>query len=163
VTRQLDAQEQRVVDNVRDHGCSVMYVFDEKGELPDFSYSIGFPVSVGQSEVIVFGLKREVMHFMINQVHRACAAGLTLAEGKEISGLLEGFDCVARRVTDTAAIREHFGWAIWFHETQVRKPMTEAYQLVWPGAVQGLFPWEDGCAADVIESQPALYGTREVA
>ncbi len=41
----LDPAEQKVLDDIRDHGCQVMYVRDDKGDLPDFSYSIGFPVS----------------------------------------------------------------------------------------------------------------------
>jgi hypothetical protein len=155
--RELDPDEQSVIDNIRDHGCHIMHVFDDKGELPEFSYSIGFPVSVGQAEVIVFGLKREVRHWMVNEVCRQCAEGLKLTEGLRISGLVEGFDCVARLVRDPGAIREYFGWAIWFHETQRGEQLTEVYQLVWPGAVQGLFPWDEGCDEDVIELQLPLY------
>ena len=159
----LDPAEQEVVDHIRDHGCHVMHVFDDTGDYPDFSYSIGFPVTVGQPEVIVFSLKRELRHFIVNEVLRQCSAGLRLADGMRISGLLESFECTVRHVGDAEAIREHFGWAIWYHSTIRRTHLTEAYQLVWPGAVQGLFPWEEGCDADVSELQPPLYDVRQAA
>lgn len=33
----------------------------------------------------------------------------------------------------------------------------QAYQVFWPGAVQGLFPWESECVDEVRELQPLLY------
>lgn len=154
---QLDASEQKVVDDIRNYGCSIMHVFDADGDLPEFSYSIGFPESVNQSEVIVFGVKREVRHFMINEIRAQCAEGLKLQDGLRISGLLDGYDCVAKYVTDAEAIREHFGWALWYHNARRDLAMHDAFQIVWPGAEQGLFPWEQGCDPIVIDSQPALY------
>jgi hypothetical protein len=154
----LNAFEQKLLDDIRDYGCQVLHVFDGNGNEPGFSYSIGFPVSVNQPEVIVFGLDRKLMHSMVNEVHRQCSEGLLLRDGAKVHDLIEGFDCVLRRVTDGAAIREHFGSAIWYHRTQRGVDVKEAYQLVWPGAQQGLFPWEEGCSADVISQQPALYG-----
>ena len=152
-----DAAEQEVLDHIREYGCHVMQVWDDEGDRPDFSYSIGFPVSVRQPEVIVFGLKQDLMHSMVNEVRRQCADGLKLEDGLRIGDLIEGFDCVARHVVSDEALREHFGWAIWYHRTQRREEMSEAYQIVWPGKLQGLYPWEDGCASDVIDCQPALY------
>ena len=156
----LDIDEQKVVDNIRDHGCHVMWIFDDKGDHPDFSYSIGFPATIGQPEVIVFGLKRELMHSMVNNVREQCAEGLRLIDWKKISGLLDGYDVIARTINDDDAIREHFGWAIWYHSAQRGEQVQQAYQLVWPGAFDGLFPWDAECAENVIALQPALYQTR---
>jgi len=156
--RQLDADEQRVVDNVREHGCHILYVFDQDEELPDFAYSVGFEETVGQPEVIVFGLKRELMLSMINETHRQCAAGLVLDDHCRVGGLIYGFDCVARLITDPDCIQEHFGWAMWYHRNRLGKPLSKAYQLVWPGRSQGLYPWDEGCPQEVIDHQPALYG-----
>jgi hypothetical protein len=156
--KKLDPDEQQVVDDIAEYGCQVQFVFDDKGRAPDFAYSIGFPVSVGQPEVIVFGLNRELMISMVNEVRRQCAEdGLLLKDGLNVSGLIGGFDCIAREVTDPDAIREHFGWAIWYHRSQRGEEMRQAYQLIWPGAEQGLFPWQEGCDPFVIEMQPKLY------
>ena len=160
MTGKLDPADQKVLDDVRDHRCHVMNVFDPDGVLPDFSYSTGFPVSVAQPEVIVFGLPHELRHSMVNEVGRQYAEGLVASDGLRVSGLLEGFDCVLRRITDTTSIDEHFGWASWYHRSQRGVELTEAYQIVWPGAQQGLYPWDEGCASEVIARQPALYKPR---
>lgn len=154
---QLDPAEQQVIDDIRDHGCHIMHVVDLDGDDPEFSYSIGIPVTAGQPEVIVFSLKREVRQWMLNEVLRQCSLGLRLTDGLRISNLIEGFDCIARHVVSAEAIREHFGWALWYHQSQRGRPMKDAYQIVWPGAQQGLFPWDDGCDEYVIAVQPSLY------
>jgi hypothetical protein len=153
----FDHAEQKVVDDIRDYGCHIMHVFDDVGSDPDFSYTIGLPVTVDQPEVIFFSLEKNLRQYALNEVRRQCQAGLALSDGLRISNLIEGFDCIARRITSQQAIYNHFGWAIWYHRTQRNKPVTEAYQIVWPGAVQRLFPWEEGCDYDVIELQPPLY------
>jgi hypothetical protein len=154
----LDAHEQKCVDDVCEYGCHIMQISAED-ENPQFSYSVGFPVSTGQPEVIVFGLKQQLMHSMINEIRRQCVDGLIMLDGTRVSNLLEGFDCILRHVTDWKAIKEHFGWAIWYHRTQRRSELVEAYQIVWPGAQQGLFQWDEGCDNSVISQQPSLYVT----
>ena len=158
--KKLNANEQRVVDDVREFGCHVSFIFDPDGVVPNFCYSIGFPQSVAQPEVIVFGLRQELMHSMVNEVHRQCADGLRLSDGLRIGGLLEGYDCILRHVVDPVAIEEHLGWAIWYHRSQRKIELTEAFQIVWPGTQQGKFPWEVGCDPDVIAIQPAIYQSR---
>jgi len=41
--------------------------------------------------------------------------------------------------------------------------LNEAFQVVWPGAQQGFYPWDEGCDLYVIDYQPALYETRQAA
>ena len=82
----LSELEERILANIEDHGCQVNHVFDPDGILQGKSYSIGFPVSIGQPEVIVFGLRVEVMKFMINDLLRQCREeDLLLSEGLIIS------------------------------------------------------------------------------
>ena len=155
---ELTPLEQQIIDNVRQHGCMIMHVFDPAGEEPNFSYSIGFPETVSQPEVIVFGLDKKLMHSMINETWRQCSEdGLDLADGICISDLIEGFDCVAREITSPNAIREHFGSAIWYNRTRRNEKLTRAFQLVWPGAQQGLYPWDRECSTEVTDWQPPLY------
>ena len=155
--RELTEFEQRIVANVEQYGCHVMHVFDPEGIEENFSYSIGFPVSVSQPEVIVFGLERKLMHSMINEVHRQCRDGLTMKDGLRVPDLLEGFDCELRAVRPDHIVADYFGSAMWFHRTQTDHPMARAFQIVWPGALNGLFPWDEGISPDVIDAQPALY------
>ncbi|MBA3863058.1 MAG: DUF4262 domain-containing protein [Erythrobacter sp.] len=153
----LDPAEQKCVDDIAEHGCHVMKVFDNEGDLPDFAYSVGLPVSVGQPEVLIYGLRPELMHSMINEVYRQCSEGLELFDGRRIQGLIDGHDCIVRLCTDRTAIEEHLGWALWYHHSQREKDVNEFFQIVWPGAVDGLFPWEAGASSEVIDAQPTLY------
>ncbi|WP_305098226.1 DUF4262 domain-containing protein [Croceibacterium aestuarii] len=155
--------EQTIVDMVDKHGCFIMSVFDPEGVAPDFSYSIGYARTVQQPDVIVFSLPKSLRASMINEIWRQMSEdGLELSDGAEISDLLEGHICVAREVTDPAAIAEHFGSAIWYYRHIGMPAVSRAFQIVWPGAHQGLLPWEEGCASEVIEDQPALYVTGTV-
>ncbi len=152
-----DAFERNIVANVREHGCHINYVFDPEGVEPDFAYSVGFPETVGQPEVIVFGLSREVMHFMINEILRQCRDGLQLEDGLAISGLLEGHECIACAIPPRDIVREHFNSALWFRQFTTGEQAIDACQIVWPSAVDGLFPWEDGCDDSVRNFQPCLF------
>ncbi|MBA4009025.1 MAG: DUF4262 domain-containing protein [Erythrobacter sp.] len=153
----LDPEEQKCLADIAEHGCHVLLIWDEELKEIDFAYSVGLPVSVGQPEVLVYGLGREIMHFMINEICRQCAEGLVLSDGLRIHDLLEGHDCIARWCTNGEAIKEHLGWALWYHRTQRGVDVEGFYQIVWPGAASGLFPWDEGVSQDVIEAQPALY------
>ncbi|MFN4097896.1 MAG: DUF4262 domain-containing protein [Sphingomonas sp.] len=155
--RDLDTFEQGILSNVEKHGCQVNCIFDPDGSEPSFCYSIGFADTVGQPEVIVFGLDQAVMNFMVNETLRQCRAGLALADGVRVSGLLGGFDCVVREVSPENLVIDYFNSAMWFHRYRTGRDMERAVQIVWPGAVDGLFPWDDGSAQIVIDSQPALY------
>ena len=154
----LDAHERKILDNIRDHGCHVMSVFDSEGELPDFTYSIGFPATVGQPEVLVYGLPGELAKSMVNETLAQCRAGLELENGTRIDGLLEGFACIVREIPAERIDAEHFGAAMWFEHYRTGGTMTQAFQIVWPGALHGLFPWQPGANLD--ELQPALYEPR---
>ncbi|MEO0464258.1 MAG: DUF4262 domain-containing protein [Pseudomonadota bacterium] len=155
---EFDEYERKVLDTIDKSGCYIPVVFDPDGEEPTFAYSVGFPHTVQQGEVIVFGLTTELLGSMINNTLRQCREdGLELAEGTKISGLLEGFDVIARGVHPSRIEREFLNSAIWHHMGRYGEPLSEVYQLVWPSSVTGLFPWEEGVAQDVIDAQPPLY------
>lgn len=153
----LTDYEQKIIDYVESDGCFVTGVFDPDHREPSFSYSVGFPKSVGQGEVIVFGLSHSLMHQMINAIWKSCSQGAVLADGLQMSGILEGFRIIVRKIVPEKIIPEFFNSAIWFHRRSFERELIDAYQIVWPGAQQGLFPWEAGCDEYVIAQQPALY------
>ena len=158
--RPLSEIEQKIANDVQRHGCSIMSVFDPEGEEPDFSYSIGFPEKLAQPEVIVFSLPKNLRASMINELYRQMSAeGLVMHDGQRVSDLLVGHDCILREVRNGEAIAEHFGSAIWYSRRFHDRELQQAFQIVWPGAQQGLFPWEEGCSQAVIDDQPALYST----
>ena len=149
-----------LIDHVEKDGCFIPYVFDPDGIEPAFGYSVGFTRTVRQPEVIVFGLPMELVSFMINETLAQCRQGFRLDDWAEINGLLDGHRCILRRVGPEAIEREFFNSAMWYHQHEFGLPLDSAFQIVWPGSVNKLFPWDDGCSPDVIEAQPVLYGRR---
>ncbi|MBV7264853.1 DUF4262 domain-containing protein [Erythrobacter ani] len=153
----LNEFEERILQNIADHGCQVNHVFDPDGASPRFSYSVGLPKTVGQPEVIVFGLKNDVMHSMINALLDQCRSGLELQDGLIIDDLLDDYECVAKKVLPENIVSDWFASAIWYERYRTGQNMSAAFQIVWPGVQQRLFPWEATCDETVIDAQPALY------
>ncbi len=148
-------QDQKILDNVDEYGCHVSLVFDDKEEKPDFAFSTGFLKTFNQPDVIIYGLRRDLMHNMINEISNQCKEGLVLRENLKIENLLEGFACITKRV-HPSHFDEHFGTAIWYYH-EIKREFIDVYQIFWPGAQSGQFPWEDDCDPAIIEMQPLLY------
>ena len=157
--RSLNDYERKIIANVSNFGCHINQVFDSEGEDPGFAYSVGFAQSVGQPEVIVFGLG-DLMGGIINDCLSLCREGLELRDGVDVYGLIDGHRCVGRAVHPSRIEIDYLNSAIWFHKTQLKRDLESVVQLVWPDASNGLLPWEEGCGQLAIASQPALYEPR---
>jgi hypothetical protein len=156
--RTLSDYEQRIVSNVAEHGWFCVAVGAGE-DTPEFAYSVGFWETLKVPEFIIFGQPAKLTHSMLWSVFRQIRKGVaTPGDGVRWSDLMEGFDCISRPVHESQMIREHFNSALWYrrHRTGDDSDL-RAMQLFWPGAVGGLFPWQEGCDAFVRESQPALY------
>lgn len=135
--RRHDGMEDIVRANVREHACHVMIVeADDEG--PGFSYSIGLTTTYSQPELICFGLAQELTHWMINALRDRMAEGARFEDGQRVSGLIEGFDCVLRRM-HRDRYGEYLGYALWFHDGTEFTTL----QIVWPDK-EHRFPWDDG-------------------
>ena len=155
----LDAADQKIVDNVAKYGWHGVYV-PEDDEGPGFSFSVGFWETLAAPEVIVFSLHREVMHNMLWEMFRRIRSGKVLIDHAPWSGLIDGFDCVSRPVhgSQTAG---YLGTAIWYQRYRTGEDNLSAFQLFWPGKMQGLYPWDAGCDDAVRRYQPTLYLPKE--
>ena len=154
----LSDYEQSIVDNVAEHGWFCVSVFDPDDVKPSFSYSVGFWKTLNSPEVIIFGLPGKLMHSMLWEMFRQIRDGAQLEDGRRWSNLIEGFDCISHKVHPDNMQREYFNSALWYWgDPEERGAALEAYQLVWPGSKDGLFPWQVGCAQIVRDYQPALY------
>ena len=149
--------EQNVLDNIQNHGFHSMGVFDSDAKDPNFRYSIGFTKTLGAPEFIIFGLDLELMHNMLWEVFRQVQAGAKPEHGMRWADVLEGFDCISLQANHPELFTEYATSANWFWKDQGYEGHPPIYQLVWPGAQQGLFPWEEGCDPDVIAQQPKLW------
>jgi hypothetical protein len=119
---------------------------------------VGLTKTLDCAEVIVTGFHRELAHALIWEIFDQIKAGEPLVDGQRRSGLLEGFDCVTREVCEENKTPDFLNSAIWFWRTVLRRSgFPPVFQIVWPGAADGLFPWERGCAQDTRNLQPLLY------
>jgi hypothetical protein len=154
--------EQRIVNDVAEHGWFCTSVVDDNPGA-SFSYSVGFGATLNAPECIIFGLPSKLTHSMLWRVFEQIKGGAVLSDGGRWAGLIEGFDCISRPVHPSQVTRDHFNSALWFWgDPAERGGSLQAYQLFWPGAKQGLFPWESGCDQPVRDYQPALYLPREI-
>jgi hypothetical protein len=60
-------------------------------------------------------------------------------------------------------LKEYFGNAIWYRRYRTGHSDLAAFQMFWPGKIQGLYPWQPGCDSIVVERQPLLYTARDSA
>lgn len=149
--------ESKLFKIVEEHGWQFNFVFDPDGEEPDFGYSIGFASTLNAPEFIVFGLPKELMQSMLWGVFRQIEKGAPVHDGAIWEDLLEGFSCVSRKASHPNLYKEYATSANWYWKQLGNNEPPEVYQLVWPGAQQGLFPWEEGCDQYVINMQPKLW------
>jgi hypothetical protein len=148
--------EAEIERNVSQHGWHCVAVGGEADSI-DFAYSVGFTETLGAPELIVFGLDFELMHGMLWAAFRQIEAGKAVRDGERWSGLLASADCILKPVDPTNIERQYFNSAIWYHGDPERNGLLQAFQIVWPGAEDGLFPWDADCDPLVRESQPPLY------
>ncbi|WP_235037647.1 MULTISPECIES: DUF4262 domain-containing protein [unclassified Novosphingobium] len=171
---ELSHHEDQILDNIEEFGCHITVVSppdndgmgndgeedeDDIDEGERFAYSVGFPASVHQPEVIVFGFSAELSAAVINGVLDLCREGLVLEDWMEIEGILKGHRCVLREVEAECLMPYYFNSAMWFAETELETEFTRAMQIVWPGVDDGLFPWDKGCSDEVRDLQTPLYRT----
>ncbi len=144
-----DGMEDIVRQNVAEHACHVMMMSAEDGGY-GFAYSIGLARTYGQPEVACFGLDLDVTHSMINELRDRMDQGSRFADGQSVSGLIEGYDCVLKRMQPTK-YRDYLGYALWFYEGEG----FDVLQIVWPDK-QARYPWDEGYSGPA-EQQPATW------
>ncbi len=154
-----EAKWQRTVrENIEKHGWFGQQVFDPDGKNPNFAYSVGFTKTLAAPEFIIFGLRRELMHNMIWEVFHQIKAGQKVGHGQKWNDLLGGdFACYSFKCTHADLFEEYAASSKWFWNDQGHTGEPEVYQIVWPGAKDGLFPWDEGCDPYVISQQPMLF------
>lgn len=137
---QEDERDQSFIDGIIKHGHMVMAVessADDPFDEPGFSYSAGGFEAYGAPEIVISGLRHELRHNMINHFMECWKNGDRFEPGIRYAGFIEGFDIVCLKASK-ATLRTHATFADWYNE---RKPFP-LWQMIWPGAVAGEFPWD---------------------
>jgi hypothetical protein len=151
------AHERQLLKMIDEQGwwCTAV---EESDECPAFLYSVGFTKTLNAPEVIVFGQPFDLMYHVVGTLFDQIKDGQSLEEGQRRSGLVGGHDCEIRQVHPDNLVIEYLNSALWYWRAILGRPGDPpVFQVIWPSAKTGLFPWDAGCAEEVRFSQPPLY------
>jgi len=145
----MDAGEKKALADIEEYGCHVIHVLEDE-EGPPFSYSVGVQKTSGAPEVIVFGLRQHIAHFLVNEYNRRIRDGERFAAGARYEGFLEGF-----RVQFEVVTQDHFddymGWDKWLYGGR----NFQVLQIIYP-TTDGIWPWEPAASEQFRQRQPIL-------
>jgi hypothetical protein len=148
--RQLEPDEKKLVDDVDTYGCHVIQVRPQQ-DIPGWSYTIGLHEILGQSEIIVIGLKEDLAHSLLNEVTRQMKEGVKFVDSHREKELLANVECEFRTV-EQRWLRQAMGYAVWFYEGDDFPVL----QCVYPD-LENRFPWEAGFDSSWRFRQPLLF------
>jgi hypothetical protein len=148
----MDRLGQQIRKNIRMHGWHVQHVLAAQ-TAPPFSYTIGLYRTHKHPELVILGLRHEIMDTMIRSVEERIAAGERFEDGARHDDILQGFDCLFRTV-ELRWYPDYFGRAIDFYRD---KPFP-VLQCLWPDR-EGRFPGDPKFDRQFLSVQPALFGS----
>lgn len=109
----LNKVEQKIINDIGEYGWHCMNVGAGGGE-PNFSYSIGFSKTLGCPEVLIFGLRQDVMHGMLWGMFEAFQSGRIAEPASKWLEPLPGYECELRFLSPSQKGKGHFGSALWY-------------------------------------------------
>ena len=144
-----DEANKEILENIDKYGLTVRYVFDNKENF-QFSYSIGLYKTYQHPEIIMIGLKQELMHIIINNLAEDIKNGKRYDAYSWSPDVLDGFECYFIEV-DKANYDEYVGGNLWLYNGN-EFPLL---QCIYP-TVKGIYPWEKEWPGNIKNLQPIL-------
>jgi len=150
---ELSAGDKRMLNSIETYGWHVIKVMeDEIG--PGFGYSIGLFKTFGHPEVIIIGLKLDLIHAIINDIGEDIKNGKKYESGAFYSDIIEGFDCYFVSV-DNRYYHDYVGRAQWFYEND-DFPLI---QCIYP-TKKNIYPWQSEWPEEIASLQPILTNSK---
>lgn len=144
-----DEGERKVLDDIGKYGWHCLNILGE-GSLPPWTFTIGLFQTWKHPELILFGLKRETAHAILNIIATGLAEDRRIDLSLPTDELIESGSCVFVEVGQSQ-YREHVGFARWYYQGD-DFPL---YQIVWPSK-DGYFPWNAKASDSFRDWQPVL-------
>lgn len=145
----LSDSDKKVFDDVEQYGWHVVKVMgDDSG--PGFGYSVGLFKTFGQPEMIIIGLRLDLIHSVINDIGEDLRNGRSYQSGGFYSGFIEGYDCYFVNV-DVKYYSEYVGYARWFYKGD-EFPLL---QCIYP-TKKSVYPWQNDWPEEISGLQPIL-------
>lgn len=126
-------------------------MLDDDGYLPAFVYSIGLYETYGHPEIIIFGLRLEMMSGLLQHLAETIKNGTTYAPDKDYDGIFLNYPVQFLSV-NKAHYPDYLGYGAVFYKSTFDFP---TIQLVWTDK-EGQFPWDDNFFVDWKFKQPLL-------
>jgi hypothetical protein len=143
----LNSIKEKLLNDIEKYGLQVMHVFgDELG--PGFSYSIGLFESYNHPEVIIIGLRQDLMHQLINNMANDIKNGKVYQPLNYYPDILDDFKCYIVSV-DNYNYNEYVGMA----QNHYNSDSFPLIQCIYP-TTKGIYPWEKEWPQNT--SQPIL-------
>ncbi len=145
--------EDRTLDSIREVIAEFGWwvgLIESEGDEPAFAYTVGLWETLKHPEIIIFGLKQESMHAILNGCGDLIRKGGRFEDGAQSADVLDGYGVRFRRLAAADYARylgcgcRYYG-GNWF----------PAVQCVWPGK-SGKFPGDEGAEEFLAEMQPLL-------
>lgn len=138
----------KIDSDIDQFGLQVLHVLgDETG--PAFSYSIGLYKSYGHAEIIMIGLKQELMHTLINNMAHEIKSGKIYSANNFESDILHDFDCYIVNVDKSNYDYLNQARVYYGHDD------FPVIQCIYP-TVKGIYPWENKWPESIKNLQPVL-------
>lgn len=145
----LSHGDNKFLNDIEEYGWNVTKVLeDESG--PGFGYSTGLFKTFNHPEIIIIGLKLDLIHSIINGKGEDVKNRKTFLYGNFYSGLIEGFDCYFTSV-EKKYYNEYVGYAKWYYKGD-DFPLI---QCVYP-TIKGIYPWQSEWPKEIESLQPVL-------
>lgn len=145
----LDADERRFVEQIREKGWFHTGVTaDDEG--PGFSYTTGLWVNQGFPEILVFALRQETAHAVLQGIYEDIAAGKPPAVGAVTDTIFKNAPALLLPIAKSH-YADYLGWSRWFYGND----NFPCLQLFWPDKA-GLLPGQPGADEEMHALQPVL-------
>ena len=135
----LQPDEIDTIAKVEKYGWMVMNIKEEPGKM-GWSYTIGLFETYQHPEVVIFGLKPESRHLILNWIGKNIKQGNPFTQDREHDWVLDNYKCWSKPV-QKRWYRDLLGYARWFYRTERDVNNFPCVQAIWPDK-EGRYPWE---------------------
>nr|WP_203258843.1 DUF4262 domain-containing protein [Hyunsoonleella ulvae] len=91
--------KERIVNDIKEYDCHLAQL-ECDGYSPAFVYTIGLYEKFQHPEIIIFGLKTDVMGHLLNGLRDEIRKGNNYKPNQKYSGLLEGYEVQFLKVNE---------------------------------------------------------------
>ena len=148
----ISDSKKKILNNVAEFGWHVIKVLEDD-DGPGFGYSIGLFKTFSHPEILIVGLKLDLIHSIINDIGESIRSGANFTPRSFHSNLIDGFDCYFTQVKPEF-YEQYVGQALWYYGNS-NFPLI---QCIYP-TVKGIYPWQEAWPENIKDLQPILGET----